>query len=95
MTVYVDDAQIPGPTVSGLPKTRMRMCHMTADTYDQLMEMARAIGVNAKHFQNTDKPHFDVCRDKRDKAVELGAALVDSKTIVRVAKRLRKRMGEP
>ncbi len=54
MTVYVDNAR--------LPFRRMIMCHMVADSVDELHEMADAIGVNRRWFQSeASYPHYDVC----------------------------------
>jgi hypothetical protein len=54
---------------------RMTMCHMIADTTEELLEMADKIGVNRKWIQNpgTRLEHFDICLTKKKKAVELGA----------------------
>lgn len=46
------------------------MCHMIADTEDELKHMAYMIGVNHKWYQGD---HFDICQLKRTKAVSLGA----------------------
>lgn len=67
MSVYVDSARIP--------YGRMLMSHMIADTSEELVAMAKAIGVNPKWIQHpgTHKEHFDVCDSRREKALELGA----------------------
>lgn len=49
---------------------RMTMCHMVADTDDELRTMARRIGVAQKWHQGD---HFDICLTKRRMAVERGA----------------------
>lgn len=81
MTVYVD--------ASRYPYRGMIMCHMTADTLDELHAMADAIGMQRKWFQNTRHPHYDICKSMRAKAVALGAKEVSSKQIVLVAKTLK------
>lgn len=65
--VYVDDMEAP--------YGRMVMCHMIADTTEELMRMADRIGVNRKWIQypGTYKEHFDICKAMRRKAVEFGA----------------------
>ncbi len=65
--VYVDDMK--------MPFRNMIMCHMTADTREELLEMAAKIGINRKwiQYEGTWKEHFDVCLKMRKKAVELGA----------------------
>ena len=67
MAVYVDDMRAPFG--------RMVMCHMTADTTDELLAMADAIGVSRRWLQYpaTWKEHFDIALTKRAKAVKLGA----------------------
>lgn len=67
MTVYVDDMRAPFG--------RMIMCHMTADTEEELLAMARKIGVAVKWHQypGTHKSHFDICLSKRALAVAAGA----------------------
>jgi Protein of unknown function (DUF4031) len=67
MTVYVDDMEAEFG--------RMVMCHMIADTTDELLDMARKIGVRTKWIQNagTYREHFDVCKSKRAAALSLGA----------------------
>ncbi|MBR1150109.1 DUF4031 domain-containing protein [Bradyrhizobium sp. JYMT SZCCT0428] len=72
MTVYVDDVQ---------HKFRhMTMCHMWADTLDELLGMARRIGVQAKWLQQPPKAswvHFDISLGKKDLARKYGAVLTD------------------
>jgi hypothetical protein len=68
MSVYVDD---PIWTFG-----RMKMCHMIADTKEELLKMADAIGVSRKWIQKENSPnnvHFDICKSMRAKAVKLGA----------------------
>ena len=67
MTVYVDESRIR--------YTRMTMCHMIADTHEELVEMADKIGVKRKWIQHegTWKEHFDICLTKRAKAIKHGA----------------------
>lgn len=67
MSVYVDDMKAPFG--------RMIMCHMIADTSDELHEMAGKIGVARKwcQFPGTAREHYDICLAMRAKAVKLGA----------------------
>jgi len=76
--VYVDN---PKATYG-----RMKMCHMIADTSEELIEMADQIGVDRKwvQFQGTRKEHFDICLSKRKLAVTLGAVEVSSKELVKI-----------
>jgi hypothetical protein len=56
----------------------MVMCHMVADTTQELLEMADKIGVKRKWIQHpgTHLEHFDICLTKNKRAIELGAKLV-------------------
>lgn len=80
MTVYVDDVQHRFG--------RMIMCHMWADTEDELLAMAHAIGVQLKWIQghqtlsigkakNASWVHFDISLGMKDKAISRGAVLTD------------------
>lgn len=62
MTVYVDDMR------AGYG--RMVMCHMIADTAEELHAMADAIGVARRWYQGD---HYDIALSKRALAVKLGA----------------------
>lgn len=66
----------------------MQMCHMVADTTEELLEMADRIGVQRKWIQDsgTYKEHFDICKSKRKLAVKLGAQEIDSYTLGRFLK---------
>lgn len=81
MAVYVDKAQHR--------LGRMVMCHMLADSMDELLAMADTIGVNRKWFQPKSQPHFDICKAYRAKAIEAGAIEVDRRQLVDVMKRYR------
>lgn len=83
MTVYVDNAQIQ--------YGRMKMCHMVADTEDELLAMADKIGVQRKWHQypGTPKSHFDVCMSKRALAIKHGAREVTRRELMEVRKNQR------
>lgn len=51
------------------------MCHMTADSTAELLDMADRIGVARKwiQYQGTWKEHFDIALSKRALAVKFGA----------------------
>jgi len=53
----------------------MQMCHMIADTHDELVSMADAIGVARRWLQHAGTPreHFDVCLSKKKLALQNGA----------------------
>ncbi len=54
---------------------RMIMCHMIADTPEELRAMASTIDVNSRWLQHrgTYQEHFDICLSKKAKAVAAGA----------------------
>jgi hypothetical protein len=54
---------------------RMIMCHMVADSLEELYLMADKIGVNRKWIQDIGTPHehFDVCLSAKKKAISFGA----------------------
>lgn len=53
----------------------MIMCHMVADTTDELLSMVDKIGVQRKWIQypGTHHEHFDICLSKKKKAIAAGA----------------------
>lgn len=67
MAVYVDDMRASFG--------RMVMCHMVADTSEELEAMARVLGLACRWAQHAGTPreHYDVCQSKRAKAVAHGA----------------------
>lgn len=70
MAVYVDDMRAR--------YGRMIMCHMMADSTEELIGMARKIGVDPKWIQKegTFSEHFDIALGKKAKAIEEGAIQV-------------------
>lgn len=68
MTVYVDDMRAKF--------RRMVMCHMLADTDEELHAMADRIGVARRWWQSPAKSsgsHYDIALSKRAEAVAAGA----------------------
>ena len=82
MSVYVDEPKYK--------YGRMIMCHMIADTLEELHEMADSIEVRRKWFQNDASwPHYDICKAKRAIAVKIGAIEVTSRELIGIIKQLR------
>jgi hypothetical protein len=82
VTVYVDDMQAPFGN--------MVMCHMIANTDDELHAMADRIGVARRWFQGD---HYDIALSKRALAVKEGAREItwrDAAMMMRARRR-----GEP
>lgn len=80
MAVYVDDME------AGFG--RMVMCHMWADTLEELLDMVDKIDVDRKWIQghptlsfgkhrNASWVHFDIAKSKRAMAVKHGALQTD------------------
>ena len=78
MTVYVDDMRAP--------YRRMIMCHMIADTEDELHDMADRIGVARRWYQGD---HYDICLSKRALAVRFGAREITMRELARIVARRR------
>lgn len=76
MTVYVDDAY--------LPYGRMRMCHLMADSVEELHAFAAQLGIKRKWYQpDFIHPHYDISIGKRKRAVALGAVQLTCRQLVR------------
>lgn len=77
MPVYIDDARNP--------YGRMLMCHMIADTTEELYAMVDRIDVKRKWIQRkgTYQEHFDICITKREEAVKHGCVELTQKDLVR------------
>lgn len=75
MAVYIDNARIRNG--SG------RVCHMYADTLDELHTMAYHVGLGPVHFQkNTARPHYVVPTRWRQIAILNGAKPLNSRSAV-------------
>lgn len=87
MSVYVDS---PGSKLG-----RMVMCHMLADSKEELVDMAVMIGVNPRHIQyeGTTKEHFDICLTKRKLALQLGAKSITTREMVELLRKRRRRVA--
>lgn len=81
MGVYVDKEQNPFG--------RMKMCHMLADTEEELHAMAKRIGMRREWFQPKSSPHYDVCLSRRAKAIEFGAKEIGREETVALIRKLR------
>lgn len=84
MTVYVDDMN--------RKYGRLKLSHMVVDSEWELHEMADAIGVDHRWFQNDNSrsgPHYDVCMKMKAKAIELGAVQVSMRELSSMIKRRR------
>jgi hypothetical protein len=81
MAVYVDNPI--------WPFRGMMMCHMVADTPDELHEMADRIGMHRKWFQSIAKarrPHYGLPEPRRALALQFGAIEVDAFRLVEICR---------
>lgn len=72
MAVYVD--------TMAASYGRMIMCHMWADSEDELISMVNKIGVQRKWIQQPPKAswiHFDISKAKKELAIKNGAIQTD------------------
>lgn len=84
MTVYVDNARHR--------YGRMLMCHMVADTDEELHQMADRIGVSRRWWQSPEKTsgsHYDVCLEKRRAALQHGAQAITQRQMAAMNMRRR------
>lgn len=85
--VYIDDANIS--------YGRMIMCHMVADSLEELHEMAERLSLR-KYFQDKPrKPHYDICLKKKNLALRLGAVEVRSRELIEILKTLSFNSAKP
>ena len=82
MSVYVDKAR----NRFG----RMIMCHMFADTIDELHEMAQIIGMKKEWYQSKSTPHYDVSLSRKRLALQVGAIEIDARKVVEIIRKYRR-----
>lgn len=78
MTVYVDEIKTYARVAPAVRRFGRRWCHMTADSPEELHEMAAAIGLKREYFQSRPGPnrnldHYDLIPPKRAMAIKHGA----------------------
>lgn len=78
MTVYVDNMKAK--------YGRLILCHMVADTLEELHTMTDKIGVNRKWFQdkNIKHLHYDISLGKKELAILYGAKEISMRDIVKI-----------
>ena len=84
MAVYIDSANIK--------YRNMIMCHMIADSFEELHEMADKIGMKRGWYQNNASfPHYDVCLMRKKKAIQYGAIELSRRELVYKMREFRKK----
>ena len=83
MAVYVDKGRYV--------YWRMKMCHMLADTLEELHAMADRLGLKREWFQPESTPHYDICQSKRRLALKFGAVEIDNRQMVEIIRKWRQR----
>ena len=68
---------------------RMIMCHMIADSLNELHQMADLIGMRRAWFQPRSTPHYDVSLSRRVVAIRYGAIVLDRRPFVMKLKEVR------
>ncbi len=78
------------------PYRGMIMCHMLADSTEELQQMAHDIGVSKVHIQKAGTPreHFDVCLTMKRKALRLGAQQITARQVVTLMQKKRRQKEE-
>ena len=74
--VYIDNYEAPFQN--------MIMCHLIADSNQELLEFVDKINVNRKWIQHVGKysEHFDICLSKKKLAIRFGAIEISPKELV-------------
>jgi hypothetical protein len=83
MAVYVDSMRAKFG--------RMVLCHMLADTTEELLAMADTIGVDRRWLQDAGETteHFDIALSKRALAVKHGAVEIGPHELADIIRRRR------
>lgn len=69
----------------------MTMCHMLADTTDELHEMAKSIGMKREWFQisRAGTAHYDIPIFRKKLAIKNGAVEISRRDLVRLIRKSR------
>lgn len=96
MAVYVDDMHLTDMGRLG----SMKMCHMIADSDEQLHAMADTIGVARRWWQSparTSGSHYDIAMSKRALAIKAGAVEITMRqaAAMNARRRITGELGSP
>lgn len=81
MSVYVDTARNK--------YHRMVMCHLMADSLEELHAFAAQLGMKREWYQPVSTPHYDLSLARRAMALKLGAVEIDNKKVVELIQKYR------
>ena len=65
-------------------------CHLIADSVEELIEFALAMGLRREWFQPKSTPHFDLTAGGRSHAVAMGAIELDRRELIAKLRELRR-----
>ena len=65
---------------------------MVADSLDELHAFAKRLGLERRHFQDGDNPHYDLSLGMWGQAVQLGAQQVTRQGLLAIANHCRDRL---
>ena len=69
----------------------MIMCHMLADSVEELHAFAERLGLERSWFQPGSTPHYDLSTRKRRIAIQLGAISIERWQVVLLIQKFRTR----
>lgn len=68
---------------------RMKMCHMLADSIDELHSFAKKIGMKREWYQPKSTPHYDLSKSRRLLALKNGAIEIGPEEVVEIIHKYR------
>jgi len=84
MSVYVDKLRDYG-------WHRGPSCHLIADSVEELIDFAVAMGLRREWYQPKSSPHFDLTAGAREVAIGHGAIEIDQRQLVKILRELRQK----
>jgi protein involved in temperature-dependent protein secretion len=69
-------------------------CHLIADSVEELIEFAIAMGMREEWFQAKSTPHFDLTASGRELALQNGAVELTQRELVQKLRELRRKRLE-
>lgn len=88
MPVYLDKARNEFTPMRGHGR-RMIMCHMIADTPEELHAMAEKIGMRREWYQDKSSfPHYDVSLSRKRQAIRDGAIVLERIEFIAAKRRI-------